>query len=178
MIIEGNTMGRHPVETAGLQGSPVSPIHFTINTSGLIKWVKEYVPAKELSFVDNHGRVGTGSAINQVVMTLERCTAQSIDWASRRGLQNDAAKTEEALFTPWRGHKIHLRQKQTAKIQAGNWFTWFNRQATRWLGVCLDTHLTVKEHHNRCMKTARAADATLRTLRKTYGVVPERVRAV
>jgi len=39
-------------------------------------------------------------------------------------------------------------------------------------------HLTFKEHHNRCMKKDRAAEARLRTLTKTYGVVPESVRAV
>jgi len=39
-------------------------------------------------------------------------------------------------------------------------------------------HLTFKEHHNRCMKNARAAEARLRSLTKTYSVVPESVRAV
>ena len=42
----------------------------------------------------------------------------------------------------------------------------------------MDAHLTFKEHHNRCMKKAREADARLRTLTKTYGVVPESVRAI
>jgi hypothetical protein len=42
----------------------------------------------------------------------------------------------------------------------------------------MDAHLTFKEHHNRCMKKARAAEARLRTLTKTFVVVPESVRAV
>jgi len=42
----------------------------------------------------------------------------------------------------------------------------------------MDAHLTLKEDHNRCMRRARAAEAKLRTLTKTYGVVPESVRAV
>jgi len=42
----------------------------------------------------------------------------------------------------------------------------------------MDAHLTLKEHHNRCMKKARAAEPRLRTLTMPYGVVPERVRAV
>jgi len=42
----------------------------------------------------------------------------------------------------------------------------------------MDAHQTFKEQHNRCMKKARAAEARLRTLTKTYGVVPGRVRAV
>jgi hypothetical protein len=36
----------------------------------------------------------------------------------------------------------------------------------------------LKEHQNRCMKKASAAEARLRTLAKTYGVVPESIRAV
>jgi len=42
----------------------------------------------------------------------------------------------------------------------------------------MDAHLTFKEHHNRCMKKARAAEARLRVLAKMHGIIPERVRAV
>jgi len=40
MIIEGNSMERHPVEAVVRQASPVSLILFAIHTSGLINWVK------------------------------------------------------------------------------------------------------------------------------------------
>jgi len=106
MIIEGNAMERHPVEAGVPQGSPVSPILFAIYTSGLIKWVEEYVSeAERLSFVDDLGWVATGSDVNHVVSILERCAARSIEWASRLGLQFDTAKTEAALFTRRRGHR-------------------------------------------------------------------------
>jgi hypothetical protein len=42
----------------------------------------------------------------------------------------------------------------------------------------MDTHLTLKVHHNASMKGPRAADARLRTLRRTYGVVPDSVWAI
>jgi len=42
----------------------------------------------------------------------------------------------------------------------------------------MDAHLTFKEHHNRCMKLARAAEARLRVLKKMHGIIPDRVRAV
>jgi hypothetical protein len=48
----------------------------------------------------------------------------------------------------------------------------------RWLGMWMDAHPTFKEHYNRCMKQARAAEAMLQTLTKTYSVVPESVRPV
>jgi len=79
MIIEGNAMERHPVESGVPQGSPVSPTLIAIYTSRLIKWVEEYVSeADELSFVDDLGRLATGGNDNHVVMVLERCAAQSI----------------------------------------------------------------------------------------------------
>jgi len=100
IIIEGNGMEEHPVEAGVPQGPPVSPILFAIYTSGLIKWVEEYLSEAEgLSFVDDLGWVANASDIDQVVMILKRCAAKSIEWASRRGLQFDTAKTEAALFT-------------------------------------------------------------------------------
>jgi hypothetical protein len=44
--------------------------------------------------------------------------------------------------------------KPTAKIIVGNSFIRSNKIATRWLGVWKDTNLTLKEHHNPCMKKA------------------------
>jgi hypothetical protein len=148
MVIEGNAMERHPVEAGVLQGSLVSPILFAIYTSGLIKWVEEYASAKGLSLVDDLGWVATGSDVNQVVTILERCAEKSMEWASRRGLQFNTAKMEAALITRRQGHKKHLWPNLTSKIRVGDSFVRFNRQATPWLHVWMDTHLTLKEHHN------------------------------
>jgi hypothetical protein len=60
----------------------------------------------------------------------------------------------------------------------GNSIVRFNKEATRWLGVRMDAHLTFKEHHNQCMKMARAVEARLRVLTKMHVIIPERVRAV
>jgi hypothetical protein len=86
--------------------------------------------------------------------------------------------TEEALFPHRQGRKKHLRAKLLAKIMLGNWCIWFNKLATRWLDVWMEAHLTFKEYHNQCMEKARAAEASLQTLTKTYRVAPDDVRAV
>jgi len=160
MGIEGNVLQSHPVEAGVPQSSPVSPILFAIHTTGLIKWVKEIVHGVEgLSLVEDLGWVATRKDVNQVVRKLEACAAESIEWASRQYLKVDTAKTEAALFTRRRGHKKHLRPKLPAKIKVGDGFVQFNKEATRWVGVWMDAHLTFKEHHNCCMKKARAAEA-------------------
>jgi len=126
--------------------------------------------------VDDVGWVATGSDVNRIVRKLEACARESIDWAERRELEFDTAKTEVALFTRRRGSRKHLGPKLTAEIRVGNGFVRFDKEATRWLGVWMDAHLTFKEHHNQCMKKARAAEARLRSLTGMYGVVPACVR--
>jgi hypothetical protein len=84
----------------------------------------------------------------------------------------DTAKTDAAHFTPRRGHKKHLHPELTAKLRVGNRFVRINRETTRWLGFWMDPHLSIKEHHNRSMKKARAAVARLWSLTGVHGVVP------
>jgi len=54
----------------------------------------------------------------------------------------------------------------------------FNAQATRWLGVWLDSQLTLKEHHEVRMKKARNAQNRLRRLAWQVGLSPENCRRV
>jgi hypothetical protein len=179
MVIEGNVMQRQPVEAGIPQGSPASPILFAIYTLGRMKWVEERVSGVEgLTFVDDVGWVATGGVVNEVIMKLDACARASNDWANTRGLAFNTATTEAALFTRRRGHWRHLRPKLTAKITVGDGFVKFYKEATRWLGVWMDANLTFKEHHNRYMKKARAAEARLQSFTKTYGIVPACVRAV
>jgi len=162
MIIECNVMERQTEEEGVPQSSPVSPSIFVIYTSGIIKWVEEYVSeAQGLSGLDHLGWVATRCDVNHVITISERCAAKSIDWASRRGVQFDTAKTEAALFTRRPGHRKHLRPILYGKIRVGNGSIRFNAQPTCSLGVWMDAHLTFKEHHDRCMTKARAANARL-----------------
>jgi len=55
MSIKRNAMERHPIEAGVPHGSPLSLIVFAIYTLGLIKWVEQYVSAKELPFVHDLG---------------------------------------------------------------------------------------------------------------------------
>jgi len=135
MIIECRAMEIHPVEAGVPLCAPVSPILFAIYIPGVITEVEQYISAEGLSFVDNLGWVGIGSDVNPVVTRLESCTAKSIEWTSRRGLQFDMAIMEAALFTCTLCHKKHLRPKLAAQIQIQNGFIPLTPQATRLLCV-------------------------------------------
>jgi hypothetical protein len=54
----------------------------------------------------------------------------------------------------------------------------FNSHATRWLGVWIDSHLSLKEHHNTMMSKAYRAKVSVRSLRGKFGLSPENVRKI
>jgi hypothetical protein len=105
MLTQGNILQSQPVEAAVAQCSPISPILFTIHSAGQVQWVKERVQTEGLSFVDNVGCVATGKDGNQLVNRLEAYAPESSEWASRRDLQFDTAKTEASLWTRTIGKK-------------------------------------------------------------------------
>ena len=179
MVIDSNVVEQHPVDAGIPQWSPVSPILSTFYTSGFIKMVEERVAGMEgLYFVDDVEWVAIGCDVNQVGRNLEACARDSIDWAETGEVEFDSAKTEAALSTRRRGQKKHLLPKMTGQIRVGNGFIKLNKEASRWLGVWMDAHLTFKEHHDQCIKKARTVEAGLRSLTGMYGVIPPRNRAV
>jgi hypothetical protein len=109
---------------------------------------------------------------------LRGCAKERIDWAKRWKLEFDRAITASALFTPRHCHNKHLHPKVTAKRRVVNGCVRFNQEATRLLGVWTNAHLTFKDQHNQCMQKDRGAEARVRSLTRTYEVVPEWVRAV
>ncbi len=54
----------------------------------------------------------------------------------------------------------------------------FNKEATRWLGVWLDSQLKFTAHINERVRRARVAKIQIKSLTKTYGLVPGLVRQI
>jgi len=71
----------------------------------------------------------------------------------------DSSITEAALLTSRQCHKTQLCLNLPGKIRVGNGFIRFNKDETRWLGVCMDVNFTFRKYHDRCMKKSRAAEA-------------------
>ena len=89
----------------------------------------------------------------------------------------DISKTEAMLFS--KSHRQRLiKQIQETKIKIGNEKIGFSKEATRWLGVRLDSQLKFTSHINERLRRARIAEVQIKSLTRTYGLAPKLVRQI
>jgi len=124
-----------------------------------------------MSLADDIGWWTDGADDEAVAAKLSEAAAASIDWAARNGVAFDHGKTEAAVF---RGEKT--TPTATAKVGANS--VPFNKEATRWLGIWLDSQLTLKDHHAIRPKDGKKAMARLRRLAGQMGLSPANCRKV
>ena len=70
------------------------------------------------------------------------------------------------------------RRRSSFGRRVGNHQVAYNKEATRWLGVYLDSSLTLKEHHRTRMRKARQAEGRLRRLTGQFGLTPDHCRRI
>jgi len=146
------------------QGSPVSPILFAIYLSGVFKAIESEVPeARALSFADDIGIVTSGSSVRQICDRLQKAAGAAEAWGHTNATQFDIVKTEAVLFTRKQGRR-RRELVQEAHITVGGHRISFNQEATRWLGVWLDSGLTFKAHFQKRIQKAKMAEARVRAL--------------
>jgi len=106
--------------------------------------------------------------------TQETWAALPLEWVANNGVAFDHGKTETALF-----HKV--RTAPVAAVKVGGRNSPFNKEATRWLGVWLDSQLTLKEHnawHAIGLKKGRNAMNRPNRLTRQMGLSPVNCRKV
>ena len=81
------------------------------------------------------------------------------------------------LFSKARKQRL-LEQLTTIELRFGDQIVKFNQEATRWLGIWLDSHLNFRPHFRERLKRAKTAEARIRGLSKTYGLPPALVRRI
>ncbi|KAL1980085.1 hypothetical protein VTN96DRAFT_4674 [Rasamsonia emersonii] len=139
LVIDGHQGLENPISSGVPQGSPVSPILFVIYISGVVEAVEAAVPGiRALSFADDIGLIALGNSVDQACRQLQQAGEAAITWGQANTVQFDAEKTEATLFTRKRGRELRA-QVQRARISIGAHQVSFNQDATRWLGIWLDT---------------------------------------
>ena len=178
LVIDGYDNKEREIETGIPQGSPVSPILFLIYVSGVFDAVTEDNPmVTSLSFVDDLGFIASGTPVKEIARTLETVARTVLEWGVTNAVTYDTSKTEAVLFS--KSHRQRLsKQLRETKIRVGNEKIMFNKEATRWLGVWLDSQLKFTSHINERLRRARTAEIQIRGLTRTHGLMPGLVRRI
>src|SRR5258706_4588739 len=99
LVLNGQEGEEHDVETGIPQGSPVSPILFTVYLSGLFGFVEERVPGiKALSFVDDVAWSAEGAEKDEISEILERAAAAAQELAAPNAGTFATEKTQAILL--------------------------------------------------------------------------------
>jgi len=163
LVLDGKTGEASPVNTGIPQGSQAAPILFVIYLSGIFDVVESAVPSVHgLSFVDDIGWWVAGTNNKEVAAKL---SAATLEWAAGNGVAFDHGKTEAPLFQ-WK------KRTGTARVTVGSNSIPFNKEATRWLGIWLDSQLTLKDHHAIRLRDGKKAMARLHQLTGQMGLLP------
>lgn len=115
--------------------------------------------------------------VKEVVKTLEKVAHTVIEWGTLNAVTFDTSKTEAVTFSKSNRQRLN-KQLQETKLKAGNEEISFNKKATRWLGVWLDSQLKFTSHINERVRRARAAEIQIKELTRTYDLVPGLVRQI
>ena len=177
LVVDGFTNPRQKIESGIPQGSPVSPILFLIYISGVFSVVeKQLLNVTCVSFVDDLGFITADRSISKIAKTVEKAGHIVLEWGANNAVTYDMSKTEAILFSKARRQKL-TRLLET-RLRVGGETVLFKKDATQWLGIWLDSHLNFAFHFNERMKKAKAAEARIKGLSKTYGLCPGLVRGI
>ena len=157
--------------TIGLpQGSPVSLVLFCIYISGVHSWVEDRVPGtRGISFMDDVTWFVKGSSVDEITTKLKECARESIRWGCQNAVQFKAAKAEVIILSKKRGL---ARATQSTTVWVDDRRIQYAKGATRWLGIWLDSALSLRESRRRILGRARRADAAIQKMVGRFGVPP------
>lgn len=91
---------------------------------------------QSLSFIDDVTWVARGKSVAEARVELKRTVRRAINWSRMNGVSFDVAKTE-TIISP--RNRRHCRDRTQERIPVGTHQVPFNTQATRWLGIYLDS---------------------------------------
>jgi hypothetical protein len=171
LVLDGDLGDTHKVETGIPQGSPVAPILFVVYVSAIFQEVEETCQVKGLSFADDVAWWAEGRNDQEVAERLSKASKAACSWASSNGVSFDHRKTEALLLS-------RRRRGPTVTVESDGRQVPFNKKATRWLGVWLDSQLTLRDHQRTMLKKGWKALGQVRRLTGQLGLTPSNCRKV
>ena len=110
-----------------------------------------------------------GSSVREVREQLEWCAQESLQWAESNAVRFEVSKMEAVLLSRKRGL---VQASATEPVRVGDFFFSFASEATRWLGVWLDSALTLRTSRRKALNRARAKETALKQLVTRRGLAP------
>jgi hypothetical protein len=112
-----------------------------------------------LSFVDDVTWLVEASTIPQLIKKLETYARLYQRWAQTWNADRFGTSKMEAILLSI--NTKHYAERNTVKIRVGDHQAKFNSEATRWLGVWIDSNFRLTTHRNNCMARGRTAENRL-----------------
>ena len=108
-----------------------------------------------------------GYDVDDVATKLEQCARASLEWANGNAVRFETTKAKAILFSRRRKHRRCQRG-----IQVDEQMVHFAPEATRWLGIWLDSALTLQENRRQRIGGIRQGEARIRRIVNQYGAPP------
>jgi ribonuclease HI len=148
LAFDGEREHMDSIATGIPQGSPISPILFTLYIRFLFDKLNQLHPSIGVpSFIDDVALVAKGRTEEENCRKLESVINTVFQWAQENAVEFDDSKTE----------LIHFHSKRTtagATIRFPNGKILIPKSSVRWLGIWFDRKLSFKEHVDRKVTNA------------------------
>jgi len=140
LVLDGMEGEANRVETGILQGSPAASILFITYLSGIFGEVEgRWEGVKALYFADNISWWVEGKTDEEVAEKRTRVREVTCKWGEKNGVTFEPGKSKVILFS-------RKRKAPTTSIRLGGRKIPFSKETIRWLGIWLDSHLTLRDH--------------------------------
>ena len=171
LVFDGETTECRPIRAGVPQGSPLSPILFILYISTLYDDLRRLKGATVVGFADDTNVLAFGRDTQGCCRRLEEAWAICDRWATTRGMQFEASKSELIHFT-----RAHAPRTEIINLGATSLKP---KEDARFLGVWLDRKLRYKAHLGRIQKKmATQTYALTRLAAKTWGCSLARAREI